>query len=68
MCYTGACLYENYEGECSLPRFSDYPDDAACMQWEREQEEQAVKEKGPIGGDVHRLDADNDGSACEALP
>lgn len=45
MCYTGLCKYEvtsgQYAGECTIPRGSNYPDDAGCIQAEREQEEEA---------------------------
>lgn len=45
MCYTGKCRYENNEGECILPwSITDYPDDAYCVQVEREQIIEALAE------------------------
>jgi len=44
MCYTGLCKYEitsgQFAGECTV-LCGDYPDDAGCIQAEREQEEEA---------------------------
>lgn len=31
MCYSGACPYEDYSGECTLGHRPVYPDDAACV-------------------------------------
>jgi len=42
MCYTGLCKYEITSGpdagDCTLPFSAEFPDDAACMQAEREWE------------------------------
>ena len=45
MCHTGRCVYEDYMGNCTLKReecVPNYPDDAACvlMEWEQEQDEE----------------------------
>lgn len=48
MCYTGKCPYENYEGECTRPWFSDYPDDAHCVLMEKAQELEATGLLGDV--------------------
>jgi len=41
MCYTGKCKYEGHMGNCQVPlyRNTSYPDDAHCIQIEKEVDE-----------------------------
>ena len=44
MCYTGQCPYEDFVGECTLSVSKSFPDDAWCVEINKE-EEDACEEK-----------------------
>lgn len=43
VCYTGQCPYEDFVGECTLSISKSFPDDAWCVEINKEEESESDK-------------------------